>query len=177
MCADCPSAGVEKDPESQVLTPGGMESKPHRGEGVCQRGCGLLLSGLDVSKGEHCCVEALRTVADALEERSVTLEHEARIARLRWNRREQCLLAQASTLQNQAQLDALKYQRRLNQYLVHIRSIAEQLAGYCKVRGAFSKAILCKKKKVIYQLRNTQHCGTFFVVKCVFVLFYLTESE
>uniref|UniRef100_A0AAX7VLS1 Uncharacterized protein n=1 Tax=Astatotilapia calliptera TaxID=8154 RepID=A0AAX7VLS1_ASTCA len=134
MCADCPSAGVEKDRESQVLTPGGMESqtKPHRGEGVCQRGCGLLLSGLDVSKGEHCCVEALRTVADALEERSVTLEHEARIARLRWNRREQCLLAQVSTLQNQAQLDALKYQRRLNQYLVHIRSIAEQLAGYCK---------------------------------------------
>lgn len=172
MCADCPSAGVEKDPESQVLTPGGMESKPHRGEGVCQRGCGLLLSGLDVSKGEHCCVEALRTVADALEERSVTLEHEARIARLRWNRREQCLLAQASTLQNQAQLDALKYQRRLNQYLVHIRSIAEQLAGYCKVRGAFSKAILCKKKSHLSVEKHTTLWDFFLLLNvclCCFI--------
>lgn len=114
-----------------------MESEPgHRGEGVCQRGCGLLLSlsGEDTSQGEHCCVDALRTVADALEERSATLEHEARMARLRWNRREQLLLAQVSTLQNEAQLAALKYQRRLHQHMLHVNSIAEQVVGYCTVR-------------------------------------------
>lgn len=179
MCADCPSAGVEKDRESQVLTPGGMESqtKPHRGEGVCQRGCGLLLSGLDVSKGEHCCVEALRTVADALEERSVTLEHDARIARLRWNRREQCLLAQVSTLQNQAQLDALKYQRRLNQYLVHIRSIAEQLAGYCKVRGDFSKAILCKKCHLSVEKHTTLWDFFLLLNVCLCCFIWLNQSD
>ncbi|XP_040895144.1 PDZ domain-containing RING finger protein 4-like [Toxotes jaculatrix] len=135
MCADCPTSCGEKDPICQVLNPGAMASqtKPdsgHRGEGVCQRGCGLLLS--DINKGEHCCVDALRSVADALEERSATLEHEARMARLRWNRREQSLLAQVSTLQNEAQLTALKYQRRLHQYMLHINSIAEQVIGYFK---------------------------------------------
>lgn len=139
MCADCPTPCGEKDPISQVLNPGGMESQTqpetgHRGEGVCQRGCGLPLSGEDAGKpGEHCCVDALRTVTDALEERSATLEHEARMARLRWNRREQSLLAQVSTLQNEAQLAALKYQRRLHQYMLHINNIAEQVTGYCKV--------------------------------------------
>lgn len=114
------------------------QTKPdtgHRGGGVCQKGCGLQLSTEDVSKGDHCCVDALRTATDALEERSATLEHEARMARLRWNRREQSLLAKVSTLQNEAQLAALKYQRRLHQYMVHINSIAEQVIGYYKVRG------------------------------------------
>lgn len=88
----------------------------------------------DVIRGEHCCVDALRRVTDALEERSASLEHEARMARLRWNRREQFLLAQVSALQNEAQLSALKYQRRLHQYMLHINSIAEQVTGYYKVK-------------------------------------------
>ncbi|TKS73669.1 E3 ubiquitin-protein ligase PDZRN3 [Collichthys lucidus] len=110
------------------------QTKPetdHRGgggEGVCQKGCGLLLS----TEGDHCCVDALRVVTDALERRSAKFEHEARMARLRWNRREQSLLAQVSTLQNEAQLAALKYQRRLHQYMLHINSIAEQVIGYYK---------------------------------------------
>lgn len=121
-------------------TTGAMESHTepetgHRAEGVCQRGCRLLLSGEDFDKGDHRCVDALRAVTDALEERSAALEHETRMARLRWNRREQSLLAQVSTLQNEAQLSALRYQRRLHQYMLHINSIAEQVAGYYKVRG------------------------------------------
>ncbi|CAK6950883.1 PDZ domain-containing RING finger protein 4-like [Scomber scombrus] len=128
----CPTPCGEEHQTCQVLNLSGMESqtKPdavHRGGGVCQKGCGLQLPGED-----HCCVDALRTVTDALEERSATLEHEARMARLRWNRREQSLLAKVSTLQNEAQLAALKYQRRLHQYMVHINSIAEQVIGYCK---------------------------------------------
>ncbi|GLD58946.1 PDZ domain-containing RING finger protein 4-like isoform X1, partial [Lates japonicus] len=138
MCADCPTSCEEKDPICQAMNSGGRmasQTEPdagHRGEGVCQRGCGLLLSGEDLNKGGHCCVDALRTVTDALEERSAALEHEARMARLRWNRREQVLLAQVSTLQNEAQLAALKYQRRLHQYMLHINSIAEQVIGYYK---------------------------------------------
>ncbi len=80
-------------------------------------------------------MDALRIVTDALEERSAFLEHEARMARLRWNRREQCLLAQVTTLQNEAQLAALKYQRRLHQYMLHVNSIAEQVTGFYKVGG------------------------------------------
>lgn len=97
---------------------------------LCVRGCGLPLSGA----GEHCCVDALRAVTDALEGRSAALQHQARMERLRWNRREQNLLGQVSRLQNEAQLAALRYQRRLHQYLLHISSIAEQVMDYCKVR-------------------------------------------
>ncbi|XP_037307845.2 E3 ubiquitin-protein ligase PDZRN3-B-like [Pungitius pungitius] len=78
------------------------------------------------------CVDALRTAADALEERSATLEHETRMARLRWNRREQSLLARVSTLHDEARLSALRYQRRLHQHMLHIKGIAEQVTGYCE---------------------------------------------
>ncbi|KAG7523433.1 PDZ domain-containing RING finger protein 4-like isoform X1 [Solea senegalensis] len=137
MCADCQTSCGDK----VLVNSGGMmmasQTKPdacHRGEGACcQRGCGLPLSSEDSNKVEqHCCVDALRAVTDALEEKSAALEHESRMARLRWNRREQFLLAQVSALQNEAQLAALRYQRRLHQYTLHINGIAEQLVGYCK---------------------------------------------
>ncbi|TNN71665.1 E3 ubiquitin-protein ligase PDZRN3 [Liparis tanakae] len=105
----------------------------HRAGAVCRRGCGLPLSREELdNEGEHCCVDALRTATDALEEKSATLEHETRMARLRWNRREQSLLARVSTLQNEARLSALRYQRRLHQHMLHISGIAEQVTGYRK---------------------------------------------
>lgn len=111
------------------------QTKPETGHGaggVCQGGCGLALAGEDVG-GRHRCVDALRSVGDELEERGAALEQRARLARLRWNRREQSLLAKVAALQSEAQLAALKYQRRLHQYMLHIDSIAEQVSGYCKV--------------------------------------------
>ncbi|MEQ2171516.1 hypothetical protein GOODEAATRI_011463 [Goodea atripinnis] len=102
-------------------------------QSVCQKGCGLLLSGhsMDTTK-KQCCVEPLRAVKRALEERGAGLEHASRMARLRWNRTEQSLVAQVATLQNEAQLAALTYQQRLQRYLLHISSIVEQITGYCK---------------------------------------------
>ncbi|KAK2842511.1 hypothetical protein Q5P01_012711 [Channa striata] len=108
-----------------------MEARAKRDARVCERGCGLLLSAEDRGQ-RHRCVDALRAVTDALEERSAALQHEARMAKLRWSRREQFLLNQVSTLQNEAQLAALRYQRRLHQHMLHISSIAEQVTGYCK---------------------------------------------
>lgn len=119
--ADTPTPHAEPDPMP--------ETKPGSGEGVCRRGCGLLLSGDE----EHCCVDALRSVHDALEGRSASLEREVRMARLRWNRREQWLLARVTDLQNEAQLAAVQYQQRLHQYMAHIGSIAEQVNRYCQV--------------------------------------------
>lgn len=138
-----------EDPICQMLN-SGMESEtkpetsPHVG-GVCQRGCGLPLSARDSGEGQHCCVDALRSVTDALEGRSAALEHQARMARLRWNRREQSLLAQVTALQNEAQLSALRYQRRLHQYMLHINSIAEQVIGYYKVREVICVVSLAGK--------------------------------
>lgn len=134
MCGDCAGSSVKKDPVSQTF----MESQTELQTGQrCQRGCGLPLSALSIRDGEHCCVEALRALTDTLEERAAASEHQARMARLRWNRREQSLVAQVATLQNEAQLAALKYQRRLHQYLLHISGITEQIGGFCKVRLYF----------------------------------------
>lgn len=105
----------------------------HRDVGVCKKGCRLLLQ-TDIAQGDHCCLDALRMLNDALQERSVTLEHEARMQRLRWVRREQSLLAQVSSLQSEAQLTALRYQRKLHQYMLNINNIAKQVIGYYKVR-------------------------------------------
>ncbi|XP_068595409.1 PDZ domain-containing RING finger protein 4-like [Brachionichthys hirsutus] len=54
------------------------------------------------------------------------------MARLRWNRREQSLLARVTVLQKQAQLAARRYQSRLHQYMLHADSIAEKVGGHCK---------------------------------------------
>lgn len=125
-----PARTIRADTPTPHAEPDSMpETKPGSGEGVCRRGCGLLLSG----DAEHCCVDALRSVTDALEGRSASLEHEVRMARLRWNSREQWLLARVTDLQNEAQLAALQYQQRLHQYMVHIGSIAEQVNRYCQV--------------------------------------------
>lgn len=115
-----------------------MEPTPdsgHRVVGVCKKGCGLLLQGEDLGEGGHCCVDALRALADALEEKSATLEHEVRMEKLRWSRREQSLLARVSTVQQCAQLAAVKYERRLHQYKLHVNSLAEQLIGSSQVRS------------------------------------------
>lgn len=89
-------------------------------------------------------MDALRSVTDALEGRSASLEHQVRMARLRWNRREQWLLARVTALQNEAQLAALQYQQRLHRYMVHIGSIAEQVNRYCQVRppGVYFRPVL-----------------------------------
>lgn len=129
MRAVCQSASGEKEPVMAQTNP----ESGHRAGGACAGGCGLLLSG---SGSDHRCVDALRAVTDALEGRSATLEQEARTARLRWNRREQRLLARVTALQDEARLATLQHQRRLHRYLLHIGSIAEQVSGYCKVRGA-----------------------------------------
>lgn len=148
--ADTPSPHAEPDPMP--------ETKPGSGEGVCQRGCGLSLSG----DAEHCCVDALRSVTDALEGRSASLERQVRMARLRWNRREQWLLARVTALQNEAQLAALQYQQRLHRYMVHIGSIAEQVNRYCQVRprGVCFRPVLQLMTKLFKSPVYKRKCST-----------------
>ena len=105
-----------------------------RNVGICQRGCGLPLPHEDIAQEDHSCLDALRTLNDALQERSASTEHESRMERLRWGRREHTLLAQVSFLQSEAELAALKYQRKLHQYMLNINNIAEQVTKYYKVR-------------------------------------------
>ncbi|XP_054588847.1 E3 ubiquitin-protein ligase PDZRN3-B-like [Nothobranchius furzeri] len=100
--------------------------------------------GLQVSGEEHRCVEALRALTDALERRRATLEREARVARLRWNRRERTLLAQVTSLHKEALLAALKYQTRLHRYLLLISGVAEQIVGFNKRDFRVAAAVMQK---------------------------------
>ncbi|XP_055011965.1 PDZ domain-containing RING finger protein 4-like [Boleophthalmus pectinirostris] len=94
---------------------------------LCGEGCGLLLCA--ERPEEHSCVEALRALADELQDRSAALEHEGRMARLGWERREQWLVARANTAQTEAKLTRTKYQRRLHQYALHVHTILQQVLG------------------------------------------------
>lgn len=139
MRADGPTPCGERQPGGGMDPPTQPDSAD-RDVAVCGRGCGLLVPRGDIATERHCCVDALRSVTDALEERSASLEHEVRMARLRWNRREQFLLAQVASVQSEAQLAALTYQRKLHHYTLRISSIAEQLIGSDKVREGDSSS-------------------------------------
>lgn len=154
MCADCANPCKDRESCRKVLNSGEMDNEPrmmkeeesdfdHRDVGICQKGCGLLLSHTDIVQGDHCCLDALRMLNDGLQERSATLEHEGRMQRLRSGRREQSLLAQVSSIQSEAQLTALKYKRKLHQYMLNINNITEQVIGhYMQVRNVKQLQVL-----------------------------------
>lgn len=85
------------------------------------------------SARKHCYVEALQAAKRASEKKGAGLEQTLRMAQLRWDRRERSLLAQVAALQSEAKLFALAYQQRLQGYLLHISSIAEEIGRYCEV--------------------------------------------
>ncbi|CAL9696909.1 unnamed protein product [Knipowitschia caucasica] len=97
------------------------------GSPVCPGGCGLPLSASRPE--EHCCVEALRALADALLDRSAAQEHQARMERLGWARREQRLMAQTSRAQSQVKLTEVQSQRRLHQYVLQAGAVVQQVLG------------------------------------------------
>ncbi|XP_015251069.1 PREDICTED: E3 ubiquitin-protein ligase PDZRN3-like [Cyprinodon variegatus] len=84
------------------------------------------------SARKHCYVEALQAAKRASEKKGAGLEQTLRMAQLRWDRRERSLLAQVAALQSEAKLFALAYQQRLQGYLLHISSIAEEIGRYCE---------------------------------------------
>ncbi|KAJ8382832.1 hypothetical protein SKAU_G00036100 [Synaphobranchus kaupii] len=111
------------------------EDSDYRAVSVCQKGCGLVLLQRDMSDRNHCCVRALRTENRALLLRSARLEHEAQKRRARWGAREQHLLAQVTSLHYEARLAAVTYQKKLQQYMLHISDITKQLIGLSKGGG------------------------------------------
>lgn len=119
----------------------------------CQAGCGLAVTPEDGER--HRCLDALRSMSDELEEKGAALEQRARAAKLKSNRREQNLLAQVAALQSEAQLAALRYQRRLHRYMLHIDGIAELVRGYREVSvvseaaGARTRVLDCHAMKGI----------------------------
>ncbi|XP_006001460.1 PDZ domain-containing RING finger protein 4 isoform X2 [Latimeria chalumnae] len=108
------------------------ESCDHRPVGICQKGCGLVLLHKDVVQGNHCCLRGLRAQNGVLQVKSANLEQELKKQATKWSKREKSLLAQLSALQNEVQLTALRYQKKFNQYMIHISNITKNIASHYK---------------------------------------------
>ncbi|MBN3280854.1 PZRN3 ligase, partial [Polyodon spathula] len=108
------------------------ESCDYRPVGICQKGCGLVLLHKDAIQGNHCCLRALRAQNGALQVKTSSLEQDTKKQAIKCSKREKSLLAQVSALQNEVQLTALRYQKKFNQYMIHINNITKYVASHCK---------------------------------------------
>ncbi|XP_055503676.1 E3 ubiquitin-protein ligase PDZRN3-B isoform X2 [Leucoraja erinacea] len=107
------------------------ESCEQRPVGVCRRGCGLVLVHGEQRRDSHCCVRALRAQGGALQGRLAGLERELKLQRDRSGKRQKALHSQLSALQNEAQVTALRYQKKFTEYSARIRSLTKNLPAQC----------------------------------------------
>ncbi|XP_030839365.1 E3 ubiquitin-protein ligase PDZRN3-B-like [Strongylocentrotus purpuratus] len=81
--------------------------------GRCEQGCSLVLQFN--TRSEHDCLKALQNHSGALQTKMKNQEHNLKKNSLRYGKREKALLAQIACLQNEIQMQALRYQKKLNE--------------------------------------------------------------
>ncbi|XP_063268008.1 LOW QUALITY PROTEIN: E3 ubiquitin-protein ligase PDZRN3-B-like, partial [Prinia subflava] len=87
-----------------------------RPAGLCEQGCGLMLTHGERRAGAHGCLRALRAHGAALQARAAALEKALKKEALRAGKREQSLLSRLAAAQLELQVTALRYQKRFTQY-------------------------------------------------------------
>lgn len=110
------------------------ETCDYRAVGICENGCGLMLTHREQKLNNHCCLKALKAHNSALHGKVVSLDKEFKKQSLKSNKREKSLLAQLSAVHNELQMTALKYQKKFTEYSARIDSLSKTLAPPCKVR-------------------------------------------
>lgn len=110
------------------------ESCDYRAVGICESGCGLMLTHKEQKLNNHCCLKALKVHNGALQGKVVSLDKELKKQALKSGKREKSLLAQLSAVHNELQMTALKYQKKFTEYSARIDSLSKSLAPPCKVR-------------------------------------------
>ncbi|KAJ8259746.1 hypothetical protein GJAV_G00172950 [Gymnothorax javanicus] len=108
------------------------ESCDYRPVGICESGCGLMLIHKEQKLGSHCCLKALKTQNNTLQAKVLGLDKEFKKQSLRSTKREKSLLAQLSSVHNELQMTALKYQKKFTEYSARIDSLTKTLAPPCK---------------------------------------------
>lgn len=109
------------------------ESCDYRAVGICESGCGLMLTHKEQKLNNHCCLKALRVHNGALQGKVVSLDKELKKQALKSGKREKSLLAQLSAVHNELQMTALKYQKKFTEYSARIDSLSKSLSPSCKV--------------------------------------------
>ncbi|KAM9524212.1 E3 ubiquitin-protein ligase PDZRN3-B-like isoform 1-T1 [Salvelinus alpinus] len=108
------------------------ESCDCRPVGICENGCGLMLTHKEQKLDTHCCLKALKAHNSALHVKVVSLDKEFKKQSLKSSKREKSLLAQLSAVHNELQMTALKYQKKFTEYSARIDSLTKTLALPCK---------------------------------------------
>uniref|UniRef100_A0A671SGS6 RING-type domain-containing protein n=1 Tax=Sinocyclocheilus anshuiensis TaxID=1608454 RepID=A0A671SGS6_9TELE len=76
------------------------ESCDYRAVGICESGCGLMLTHKEQKLDNHCCLKALKAHNGALQGKVVSLDKELKKQALKSTKREKSLLAQLSAVHN-----------------------------------------------------------------------------
>ncbi|XP_059426603.1 E3 ubiquitin-protein ligase PDZRN3-B isoform X1 [Carassius carassius] len=108
------------------------ESCDYRAVGICESGCGLMLTHKEQKLNNHCCLKALKAHNGALQGKVVSLDKELKKQALKSTKREKSLLAQLSAVHNELQMTALKYQKKFTEYSARIDSLSKSLSPPCK---------------------------------------------
>ncbi|XP_024051262.1 E3 ubiquitin-protein ligase PDZRN3 isoform X2 [Terrapene carolina triunguis] len=148
------------------------ESCEARPVGICQQGCGLVLTHREQRAGGHGCLAALQGHNRCLQAKVGGLEKELKKEALRAGKREKSLLAQLSAVQLELQMTALRYQKKFTEYSARLDSLSRSLAAPpCKVNGKdLSKAThdqaveafkTAKEPIVVQVLRRTPRTKIF----------------
>uniref|UniRef100_A0A8C2GVM7 RING-type E3 ubiquitin transferase n=1 Tax=Cyprinus carpio TaxID=7962 RepID=A0A8C2GVM7_CYPCA len=115
------------------------ESCDYRAVGICESGCGLMLTHKEQKLDNHCCLKALKAHNGALHGKVVSLDKELKKQALKSTKREKSLLAQLSAVHNELQMTALKYQKKFTEYSARIDSLSKSLSPPCK--GGETKSV------------------------------------
>lgn len=100
-----------------------------RPAGLCEQGCGLMLTHGERRAGGHGCLRALRAHGAALQARATALEKALKKEALRASKREQSLLSRLAAAQLELQVTALRYQKRFTQYSARLDALARARAA------------------------------------------------
>ncbi|XP_036957955.1 E3 ubiquitin-protein ligase PDZRN3-B isoform X2 [Acanthopagrus latus] len=108
------------------------ETCDHRPVGLCESGCGLMLTHKEQRLDGHCCLRALKAHNSALHCKIISLDREFKKQTIKANKREKSLLAQLSAVHSELQMTALKYQKKFTEYSERIDSLTKTVAFSCK---------------------------------------------
>ncbi|XP_062271544.1 E3 ubiquitin-protein ligase PDZRN3-B isoform X1 [Scomber scombrus] len=122
---------------NEVLNLGDMdahmrETCEYRAVGICESGCGLMLTHKEQKLNSHCCLRALKAHNSALQCKIISLDREFKKQTIKANKREKTLLAQLSAVHSELQMTALKYQKKFTEYSERIDSLTQTVAFSCK---------------------------------------------
>ncbi|XP_028262027.1 E3 ubiquitin-protein ligase PDZRN3-B isoform X2 [Parambassis ranga] len=130
--AKCRNKGCEEVLNLRDMDAHMRETCDYRPVGICESGCGLMLTHKEQKLNSHCCLRALKAHNSALHCKILILDRELKKQTIKANKREKSLLAQLSAVHSELQMTALKYQKKFTEYSERIDSLTKTVAFSCQ---------------------------------------------